>query len=87
MVYCRQTRGSVYPKEIEAFQETVGFTLGETSEIVDFRINSGYYDTMQDLLKEMNNVIGRQTKVTRNSVPQKGDELKFRYNEVNRSYN
>jgi len=62
----------------------IGYTLAEPSEIIDFRINSGYYDSVQDLLKEMNNMAGRQARASTNTLQKKGDELKFRYNEVNR---
>jgi len=60
------------------------FSTSETAEILDFRITSGYYDKVQDVLKEMNNAVGRKELVVGNYVQKKGEDVKFRYNEVNK---
>ena len=80
----KRRRLSLQQRAQKPSQDTIGFTLGEMAEIRDFRINSGCYDTVQDLSKEMKNAVGRQSRAAGNLLQKKGDELKFRYNEVNR---
>jgi len=83
--YTVDKRGAHFTiKRMKSALGSIGFTLAEPSEIIDFRIISGYYDSVEDLLKEMNNVVGRQTRASANTLQKKSDELKFRYNKVNR---
>ena len=58
----------------------------ESNGNTSFRISTGYYDTVQDVLKAMNDVVSvpTATNLLKNAIPQKSQDLKFRFNEVNK---
>jgi hypothetical protein len=80
--YTVDKRGAQFT--VEKTNPLHALTTANSSDVREFRINSGYYDSVQDLLKEMNNAVGKQQRATSNTMQKKDDEFKFRYNEVNR---
>ena len=58
-------------------------TTAETEEMREFKISWGYYESVQSVVKEMNDVMERQIPTTKTAV-QKKEEKKFMFNSVNR---